>query len=290
MITPETYNKPRANTILIDESFEDNQTIGCDLLLEIGCTSIQYAIVNGANRKVQVYGSFGMHEEVHESILSELLADYISKDLFLNKKYARVIVSVINKLSTLVPEPLYSEASRSAYLETNFFIENQYELHTDSLKGIDAKNVFGVNKNLIQILYNHFPNSRIVHFTSFLIDFVLNQNRNSLEKKMVVNVQLNQVDIIVVEGKKLLLSNSFVYKTAEDFIYYVLFVLEQLKLNPETIDLQLYGKVERNSTIFDYLYKYIRNVKFGDRPSQYLYTYKLNNIPQHQLFSLFCLS
>jgi hypothetical protein len=79
---------------------------------------------------------------------------------------------------------------------------------------------------------------------------------------MYLNVQEEQLDIIILEGDKLVLCNSFLFKTSEDFIYYVLFCLEQLKLNPDTIPLILSGAIEEEDSNYGILYMYIRNISF----------------------------
>ena len=48
-------------------------------------------------------------------------------------------------------------------------------------------------------------------------------------------------EIIVIANKKLQLYNTFQFTSKEDFIYYVLFTAEQLKLNPEKFELLLLG-------------------------------------------------
>ena len=81
--------------------------------------------------------------------------------------------------------------------------------------------------------------------------------------------------------------NTFSFTTAEDLIYYVMFVMEQLSLNSEKIEIDLYGEVEEDSNIYDLLSQYIRNVKFGDRSELTKYTDILDVVPKHFYFNLF---
>ena len=100
------------------------------------------------------------------------------------------------------------------------------------------------------------------HFlTVFLID-VLPLVKHSLGPNLYLNVQEEQLDVIILEGDKLVLCNSFLFKTPEDFIYYVLFCLEQLRLNPETIPVILSGSIEKEDANYEMLYTYIRNISF----------------------------
>jgi hypothetical protein len=52
---------------------------------------------------------------------------------------------------------------------------------------------------------------------------------------------------VIVKDKELLFCNTFTYETKEDFIYYILFTTEQLKLDPEDLDLILLGNIHEDS-------------------------------------------
>jgi len=85
----------------------------------------------------------------------------------------------------------------------------------------------------------------------------------------------------------MLFYNSFNYHSAEDFIYYLLFVCEQLHLNPETIEVVLLGEIEKNSTVYSLTQKYIRTIIFGERTDGAQYSYQLQTIPSNYYFTLF---
>jgi hypothetical protein len=81
---------------------------------------------------------------------------------------------------------------------------------------------------------------------------------------MFVHMNENHFEIIVVQNQKLLLFNSFEYKTPEDFIYYILFTAEQLQLNPENFNLELLGNIQEDDVYYKIAYQYIRNVTLLD--------------------------
>jgi hypothetical protein len=68
------------------------------------------------------------------------------------------------------------------------------------------------------------------------------------------------MDILVLSQKQLLFYNSFPYTTKEDFIYYLLFTLEQLKLDTETVKTRLFGVVEEGDEIYTICYEYIQHL------------------------------
>ena len=69
-------------------------------------------------------------------------------------------------------------------------------------------------------------------------------------------------EIVVIENGQLMFYNSFVYQTKEDLIYFILFTVEQLKLDPETIPITLIGDLTKDDERYEIIYKYIRFVDF----------------------------
>ena len=57
---------------------------------------------------------------------------------------------------------------------------------------------------------------------------------------------------------KLMFYNRFNFTTKEDVIYYLLFAIDQLKLNPEEIPVVITGNISEDN--YKIIYKYIRNV------------------------------
>lgn len=70
---------------------------------------------------------------------------------------------------------------------------------------------------------------------------------------------------MVIDHNKLQLFNVFEYHSKEDFIYYILFVFEQLKLDVETTPIELSGNIVIGDALFVMLYTYIRHVTFIDK-------------------------
>jgi hypothetical protein len=85
-------------------------------------------------------------------------------------------------------------------------------------------------------------------------------SKNNDGPQMFVHCQQDNFQLIAVKNQKLLLFNSFEFKTKEDFIYYLLFTAEQLQLNPESFQLKLFGNITKESEIYQIAYKYVRNV------------------------------
>src|SRR5690606_27393588 len=82
------------------------------------------------------------------------------------------------------------------------------------------------------------------HSTTILLKTILENEKYSLPK-MYLHFQKNNFDCIVLKNGELQLCNSYTYKTPEDFIYYTLFCMEQLNLNPENLPVILCGEIDK---------------------------------------------
>jgi hypothetical protein len=101
-----------------------------------------------------------------------------------------------------------------------------------------------------------------------------------------VNTGQSHIDILQIRDKKLDYYNSFRYNTSEDFMYFLVFVVEQLKLNPESVQVVLLGEIERHSSLSDLLHKYIRHISFIDRSSDHRYSFVFDQLPGHYYYNL----
>ena len=128
---------------------------------------------------------------------------------------------------------------------------------------------------------------RFIHSASSFIEGLLIQNKNNTGKNVFANFHSSYFEIAILDSRKLLFSNAFKYKTPEDIAYYILFVYEQLHLNPEEVELVLSGEIEKTAKEHSLLYHYIRHVKFASLPDGFKYSYKFDEIQPHKFWSLF---
>lgn len=194
-----------------------------------------------------------------EELLEEI-KDIFQKNPILHFEYQEVFVIHQNNLNTIVPENYFDENLLKDYLSFNIKILPTDYIAFDTVQGIEAKNVYVPYVNINNFLFQNFGEFEYKHHSTILIEKLLKKNPS--EKKMFVNVAENNLDIVVLQHEKLLFSNSFLFDTKEDFIYYVLFVAEQLQLDNENFNLYFLGEITLDSDLYKIAYKYIKNVYF----------------------------
>jgi len=106
-----------------------------------------------------------------------------------------------------------------------------------------------------------------------MIESLLKGNNTVSEPTCYVHVAHRQIDITVIEKKKLLLYNSFKFHTKEDLVYYLLFTMEQLNLDTEKTKLKLFGNIEEGDELYAICYQYVKNISiFVPSTSSYPFT------------------
>lgn len=286
----EVKNKTSKGLSLFDESFAGGNTGNMHLCIHVSTDGITCGVLEKGENKFIALETFTFQGVYGDEALKNCIEDVFTKSIcFKRSDYKNVQVAIVNNKSNLVPVALYDDAHKKTYFTFNQELSSGEEIAVDTIKSLEAKNIYAVPTSIKNFFINKFSKPSFIHYSTALLDSLLTLYKNHSLKKVLVHVQLGHFEVIVAEGKNLLFYNTFNYTTAEDFMYYLLFVFEQLGLNPENQEIVLLGEIERNSTIYGLMLKYIRNVRFGERPENYSYSYKLSEAPKHFYYNLLSL-
>jgi hypothetical protein len=267
---------------IIDESYNVGATASYCLKIQLGYSDCTFAVLDALRNKYIVLQSYTFDKVYNDVALASHFKNLVrSNDMLLADDYKEMQISVVNTKSTLVPTALYNADDIDTYLNFNHDLGADDLIYCDNVKIGDIQNIYAVSNTLQSTIDALLPKAKIIHYSTGLLQNLLLQYKNRIEKRVFVNMQMTHFEIIVTEGRKLHFYNTFKHQTSEDFLYYLLFVCEQLQLSPEKIDLVLLGEVEKNSAIYDMLYKYVRNINFIERNEQYEYSYGFGDVPAH---------
>lgn len=193
-------------------------------------------------------------------ILEEIERLYAEEEM-LQHEFNEVGILFSNDLFTIVPAAYFIEEEASTYLKFNTKIL-QTDVVAHDLLSNDLVNVYIPYTNINNYFFDKYGEFEYQHNISVLIDAILAKKQDSKEAQIYLNDYNNYYELVIVQNNKLVLANTFHYETKEDFIYYLLFTLEQLDLNPTEVYLWLMGTIVKQSDIYDIAYTYIRNIDF----------------------------
>lgn len=248
-----------------------NKLTNLELSIQISLSGLSFCILQKESNSISALKHFCFNKKLNPLEVLDYLKNVFNTETILQESFTKICVIHDNELSTLVPKPLFEEDSLADYLKFNSKILKSDFITYDDIVLNDSVNVYVPYININNFIYEKFGSFTFKHVSTILIEEILLIEKNASTPKVYLNVSKNHFEIIVTEKGKLLLYNTFKYMTKEDFIYYVLFTAEQLKLNPEALNLVFIGAVNKDDDLYQITYKYVRNVSFGNRNDNYKY-------------------
>lgn len=233
------------------------------LVIEVGLEHFCFAVHNKTEDTITCYGA----SEIDSLKPIEPQIDRIFQQFdALQASYPEVLVLHNNSWNTIVAKELFDKNALGHYLQYTTKIYPTDYFDFDELEVIDAMNVY-----VPFVIYNNyfidkFGTFSYKHISTKTIEYSL-KNADQTEK-MFVFVREKEMEMVVARKEQLLFYNSFQYTTKEDFVYYILFVMEQLEQHPNTMEVILYGDFNVFSEYYELAYKYIRNVKIFDHSTE----------------------
>jgi hypothetical protein len=262
---------------LLDESFRPEEPVRYSLMMEIGSRRLSWCLLDVEMNKFIGVGS------VPESYIKAIGSLPWITHPFHSR---RIIFS--NGRTTLIPATLFLEEEKENYLTFNLEKEKDDIVLFDRMESLGIINVYAMPEQVNSDLSRIFPGSKQCHVSSVLIGCLYVNYKNIMGSgRMFLNVRDEEFDLVIFSGKQLKYANSFPFRVPEDIAYYLIFVMEQMNLNPEEIPLMLLGTTDNKSRIYEMLFRYVRTVEFARRNETYAYSYVMDDLPGNWYYTLF---
>lgn len=232
------------------------------LSVQLTLSGLSFLVTSSTTNKTVVFLEKKFDQTVSpEELLLELQSE-LNNNVIFDTLFSHINIIYHTRLYTLTPTHLFDPSKSSDYLKFNAkILKNDYIAH-DTVENHDLTIVYVPFVNINNFLFEKFGDFNYHHSTTLLLKNFLEDKKNIKLPRIYLNIYSNTFDLVAIKNGKLLLCNSFEYNSPEDFIYFILFCLEQLKMNPETIDLFVSGNINKGDSNHSILYKYVRNVSF----------------------------
>lgn len=271
-----------------DDRFDIGQIASCHLLIEVSKDRFRFAVFHTNNNVFMWMEDYQIITVFNENQLLETLEQIYERHHFLAANYWKsVSLSVNSNYFTFIPGELFQRDDSSKYL--NFAaggqINDAHYIYDFKHQSIDAFNVFGVDKKLINWFKEMYTVKKItpVHLISTLVECI-----RQLPQPDGVHVHVEEGNLIIVyfKDKTLQFCNRFNYRTPQDAAYHVLFVFNQLNLTATT-PLTFYGEITTFSEVYAMVSKTVTSISFGKMPPNLKFSYFFDDMPEHRYCSLF---
>lgn len=249
------------------------------LVVEINGQYISLCGIQGDSTKPLFIYHYQSSDKLPGLNLPEVL-NHLRIDFSKSKK---VFINYSTSLFTLCPSVLSAGLSHRELLEFNVGSVGDQVIVTDEVNS-EVQFIWSVNDQLKSLLDKTFPNHHLRHQLSVLSELFFRAEEFA-KTSVLLMLENGYAAIFVKEGQSLLLANRYEIHSAEDILYYLLFVTDQFKLNPALLQLSIAGNVETNSEIILFLKKYIKHVT-PVKGHKSINWSELNGMPQHFNYTL----
>lgn len=251
---------------------------------------VKLALLDTAQKRfVALAGYFYENKKLYSepSELAPLLSQ-VNEDFTGLAEIPKKAVILESKYYTLVPGPLFSKNEATDYLRFNFSFPAGMSVITNRIQNNEIVNVFGIPKKLADILNRFIGFPEFLHSGTVLAESMLVRTQGSDTDRVFVNIRDSEIDILHLKGKQAMYMNTFEYRSTEDFVYYLLFVLEHLGLDPKNVEVALLGSVGVDDQIMNISKRFIRNISILPRNEHLTFSKQIEaitNVADHLLFN-----
>ena len=269
---------------LRDETFDPGQPGAYQLYLTAGPAGLRVAAADVARQKIVLLEEYAAPPAAG---LPALLAGH---ELLGRPGWNEVRMALTGRAFTLLPAPLFRPGDEADVLRLHHALATTETAHHDAHPALDLVNIFAAEQGLTNWLHTtHGPASRLLHHTSALLAGLLHQRGPAAPRRLYLHLGQRELTLILLDQQRLEFCNVFPFGSAEDVLYYTILVMQEMGLNPDQDELTIWGDLTSDSALFELLRTYIRRLRFGTRPYDLQYSYRLNEVLEYQYFDLLSL-
>ncbi|WP_073108292.1 DUF3822 family protein [Hymenobacter daecheongensis] len=279
---------PLAQQVLRDETLTPENPAAYNLYLTAGPAGLRVGVADVRRNKFVVLEDYAATPAT--SLAGQFRALAAQHDLVGQPGWNSVRLAVQNRAFTLLPAPLFRAGDEAAYLRLHHRLDSAHEtVQHYRHSTLETVSVFAAEKALTDWFLALYPAGKLVHQTSALLEGVMHQSEQAAARRVYLSISQQDLTIVAVRDKRVEFCNVFAFTSAEDLIYYTILVMQELQLNPDQDPVIVWGDLTHDSELFTILRKYIRHIRFGNRPFDLAYSYRLNEVFEYRYFELYAL-
>jgi len=255
---------------ILDETLDLNKSQEYKLSILLKKDGLSFIILDTKVNKIVAYKSIKIDQVDNVKEYCYFINKVLNQEEFVKSNYLNIDIIYNAFKSITVPENFYTDDKKDEIFKLNLELLDNEKVIVNSITNMGAKKLFAVPNCINEFITERFKNIRILHQTSPIIYKYL---KNKETDVIVVNLHTDFFDMMVFKNKQLVLDNSFKFKTKEDFLYYLLFSLEQLGLDPKEQKIQLFSDLSLAFKIINFSKKYFANIQTENHPKGYNFSY-----------------
>ncbi len=272
---------------VIDASFDVNITTSYFLSIQLQLDGFSFCVLDPVSNEYILFKQRPIL--LNENILEVLEFELAQNDLLVYP-YQKIFVLYQTNKYTLIPQALYIPDKENTYSTFCFSQKekNNSLSQTNKIKMADSVCIFDIPDEIHDLLSKYYNNIKyFCQVTPFIETALLSTSVNAQQNHVHINIQSSFFDVIVTSGNNLQLHNSFHYNDHKEFLYYVLFVFDQLKLDTRATKIFLSGKIDKTHELYLLLKKYVKQIEISNETKHFKFAHAFKNLSLQNHLNLF---
>jgi len=272
-------NNSKNSILLVDPEFDPNTAADCNLLLKITADSFSYAVIDKNSRQLKAV----FDQQECDDTAAEL-ASALKKDSYLQLPFREIKVSVYTPNTIAVPNGLFNGSELDSY--ANFFAEaTSTNVYTSPFAQFGFTSVFKLEQFIEETLNTSLASAARYEHNAPLLALGATAEGNAL----LLDFTAGSFNALLLKNHKVIFQNSFQIDTPDEFNYYLLLLIQELKLDPACSTVLLSGIIHQEDGYYNCLSKYFDAIRFNLPPAGDIDHAILDDMPAHYYSSLLAL-
>jgi len=265
--------------LLVDPDFDPAAATDCILLIKITADSFSYAIIDSNTKQLQaVYD----HQECQD-VPAELLLR-VKTDSYLTISFKEVKASVYTESAIAIPSELFSDQTLNDYAKF-FPVAQSSNLYTQSDDSFGFKSIFTLSDVIDETINSLLSNCRIFDHSAPVLKMASGKTTSTFQ----LDFTAGSFNAVYTVGGKLIFQKYFETENAEEFNYYLLFIINQLKISAADTETFISGIIHQDDAYYTCIAKYFKTIHFHEAPALETNNKILDDMPAHYYSSLLAL-
>lgn len=213
--------------------------------------------------------TYKVHDMNHTISLAANLKQALKTEPLLQQQYQRVNVLVSTTHITTVPVAHFDAESVEDVYYLNFPKERPQHVTYNVLRRSGIALIFGIERNVYQLLLDDFPRARFYASASTLIEFFSEKSAGGKARKMYVYLHEKEITLYAFEQGRILFTNSYTVTGVSDMQYYILNAWQQLGFDQIDDALFIVGDNDNRQELTEKMSYFLQNASQIDRSSDF---------------------
>lgn len=209
-----------------EASFDLEKSYEYILSIQVSLNGFSFSIVRPSDKVLLFFKTIPLKISSNALFLRRF-KEWIASEELVQKPFKKVRLIIFSDKFSFVPAQLQHKDLNEDLVHLLFQSADTYQFAENLVKILSAKLLFAIPDGLIHAVQELVGECEIIHPLKLIINSTL---KTTDDQSLVLLFDENNLQLIVVQNKELLLANSFRINHANDVVYFILTALKQLNV------------------------------------------------------------